>query len=114
VQAPSTAARNSGATTIDALFGPLPRVETTGRIWLFIDKHLKPVRLRLGVSDGQVTEVIEGTVEEGTELVTNIASGETRPAAGAGGFPFGQPGRGGFPGGGFPGGGGNRGGGRGR
>jgi hypothetical protein len=108
---PTIASRNAGATTIDALFGPLPRVETTGRVWLFADKQLKPVRLRLGVSDGQVTELIEGNLQEGTEVITNITiGGETRPAAGGGGFPFGQPGRGGFPGGG----GGNRGGGRGR
>ena len=33
----------SGATTIDALFGPLPEVETRGRAWLYIDKKLKPV-----------------------------------------------------------------------
>ena len=103
----------AAATTIDALFGPLPRVETTGRAWLYADKQLKPVRLRLGISDGQNTELIEGDLQQGAEVVTNIALGnDTRPAATN--FPFGQPGRGGFPGnGGFggPGGGGNRGGG---
>ncbi len=71
------------------------------------------MRLRLGISDGQNTELIEGDLQQGAEVVTNVALGnETRPAAT--GFPFGQPGRGGFPGsGGFggPGGGGNRGGG---
>jgi HlyD family secretion protein len=103
-------ARGAGATTIDALFGPLPVVETTGRVWVYADKRLEGVRLRLGVSDGQTTELIEGPVTEGTAVVTNIALGDTRPAA-TNGFPFGQPGRGGFPGGGFPGGGGNRGGG---
>jgi macrolide-specific efflux system membrane fusion protein len=103
-------AKGSGATTIDALFGPLPVVETSGRVWVYNDKKIEPVRVRLGVSDGQATELIEGPVSEGIPLVTNIALGETRPAA-TGGFPFGQPGRGGFPGGGFPGGGGNRGGG---
>jgi HlyD family secretion protein len=110
--ATTAAARKSGATTIDALFGPLARVETTGRAWLYADKQLKPVRLRLGISDGQNTELIEGDLQQGAEVVTNIALGnDTRPAATN--FPFGQPGRGGFPGGGFggPGGGGNRGGG---
>lgn len=74
------------------------------------------MRLRLGISDGQNTELIEGDLKEGSEVVTNvvIAGQSTRPAATAA-FPgFGQPQRGGFPGGGFPGGGGGgaRGGGR--
>jgi len=105
------ASARGAATTIDALFGPLPRTESGGRVWLYVDKQLKPVRLRLGISDGQNTELIEGDLQEGAEVVTNVSTtAETRPAATA--FPFGQPGRGrdgGFPGGGFQGG-GNRGG----
>ena len=105
----------AGATTIDALFAPLPPTESVGRVWVHVDNQLRSLRLRLGISDGQNTEVIEGDVNEGTEVVTNvaIAGQSTRPATTA--FPgFGQPGRGGFPGGGFPGGGGaNRGGGAG-
>jgi len=106
-------AKAPGATTIDALFGPLPPVESTGRVWLYIDKQLKPVRVRIGITDGQASELIEGDLQEGTDLVTSVITGTaTRPAAGAGGFPlFGQPQRGGFPGGQ---GGANRGGGGGR
>ena len=110
---PSLAAKAPGATTIDALFGPLPPVESTGRVWLYIDKQLRPVRVRIGITDGQASELLEGDLQEGTDVVTNVITGsETRPAAGAGGFPlFGQPQRQGFPGQ-FPGGqGGNRGGG---
>jgi HlyD family secretion protein len=98
------AARNPNATTIDALFGPLPVQETTGRVWLRDTNGIRPLRLRLGISDGQTTELIEGELEAGVEVVTNIATGnETRPTPQ--GFPpfMGQPGRGGF--------GGNRGGG---
>jgi HlyD family secretion protein len=110
--APSANGREDGATTIDALFAPLPRTETSGRAWVYVDNQLRPVRVRLGISDGQNTELIEGDLKEGTELVTNVAIGgqSTRPATTA--FPgFGGPGgRGGFQGGGFPaGGGGNRG-----
>jgi HlyD family secretion protein len=97
---PTLAQRSQGATTIDALFGPLQRVETTGRAWQYTDKQLNPIRLRLGITDGQTTEVVEGDVKEGTDVVTNIATANasTRPAPTA--FPFGpQPGRGGFPGG---------------
>lgn len=98
----------AGATTIDALFAPLPRTETFGRAWIYVEKKLQPLRLRLGITDGQTTELIEGEVKEGQEVVTNvvIAGQTTRPATTA--FPgFGGPGgRQGFPGGGFPGGGG--------
>ena len=71
-----------------------------------------PLRLRLGISDGQNTELIEGDLKEGAEVVTNvaIAGQSTRPATTA--FPgFGPPGgRQGFGGGGgFNGGGGGRG-----
>ncbi|MFN7917967.1 MAG: efflux RND transporter periplasmic adaptor subunit [Vicinamibacterales bacterium] len=113
--APQPAANDSaaGATTIDALFAPLPRTESFGRAWLYVANKLQPLRLRLGISDGQTTELIEGELKEGQEVVTNItiAGQTTRPATTA--FPgFGGPGgRQGFPGGGFPGGGG---GGRGR
>jgi hypothetical protein len=65
----------SGATTIDALFGPLPTVETRGRAWLFIDKKLKPINLRLGVSDGTYTEILNGEIKEGQEVVTNMVTG---------------------------------------
>jgi hypothetical protein len=100
----------SGATTIDSLFGPLPTVETRGRAWLYINKQLKPVSLRLGISDGTNTEVLDGNeLQVGTEVVTNIVlpTSTTTPAGatGAGQNPLMGPQRGG-PGGGNRGGGG--------
>ncbi len=110
----TAASRNPTATTIDALFGPLTRAETVGRVWIYTNNQLQPLRLRLGITDGQATELLEGDLEPGAEVVTNVTTGnETRPAAAQGGFPFmgGPPGggrggdfRGGF--GGPPGGGG--------
>ena len=107
--APAPPSRPAGATTIDALFGPLPRVESAGRVWLYVNQQLQPLRVRLGISDGQNTELIEGDLQPSAEVVTNVSTGtETRPPA-TNAFPFGQPGRaGGFPGGGFPAGGGTR------
>jgi HlyD family secretion protein len=101
----------SGATTIDSLFGPLPTVQTRGRAWLYINKQLKPVSLRLGISDGTNTEVLDGNeLQVGTEVVTNIVlpTSTTTPAGatGAGQSPLMGPQRGGP--------GGNRGGGGGR
>jgi HlyD family secretion protein len=92
-------ARDPGATTFDALFGPLPPVETIGRVWVHADGQLRPLRLRLGISDGQASELLEGDLQPGTQLVTSVTTGgEARPAAAQGGLPpfMGQPGRGGF------------------
>jgi hypothetical protein len=87
--------------TIDALFAPLPVVETRGRAWLYQDKLLKVINLRLGISDGTNTEVISDDVQDGTEVVTGVTgAGPTRntPTPAGAGNPF-TPGRGG-PGGG--------------
>ncbi len=116
--APSTGrqappATQSGATTFDALFAPLPPTESFGQAWLHQDGKLQRVRLRLGISDGQQTELLQAldsTVGEGTEVVTNIVLGSVRTAtAPAGGAAFPGLETGGRRGGGIPGGGGGRG-----
>jgi HlyD family secretion protein len=66
-----------GADTIDALFGPLPTVESRGRAWLYVDKQLKLVNLRLGISDGTNTEVLNDTaLVDGQDVVTNVITPE--------------------------------------
>ena len=106
---------SSGATTIDSLFGPLPVVETRGMAWLYVNKQLKPVRLRLGISDGTFTEVInDEELQPNMEVVTMMTTGlEQRTVPGQGGNqnPLMGPQRGGpgRPGGGNPGGAGGRG-----
>jgi HlyD family secretion protein len=114
---PAQSPGRGGATTIDALFGPLPQVESRGQVWVWSQKQLKPVRVRLGITDGQQTELLEGDVEPGFDLVTNVNTGTeaVRSQPGFGFPPFmGPGGRGpGGPGGGGNRGGGNRGGGRG-
>ena len=49
--------RATGATTFDALFGPLTQTESLGQVWLNAGGKLQRVRLRLGISDGQRTEL---------------------------------------------------------
>jgi HlyD family secretion protein len=92
------------AQTIDALFAPLPAVETRGRAWLFIDHQLKPVNLRLGITDGTNTEILSGELQDKTEVVTSITGlGPTRATTNTGaGNPLmpGGRGPGGFGGGG--------------
>ncbi len=74
--AQQTAAMAEG-TTIDALFGPLPPRVSQGRVyvWLPNEKKLKAVRLRLGVTDGQYSELLEGEIPANAELVTAVTLG---------------------------------------
>jgi HlyD family secretion protein len=63
----------NNATTIDALFGPIAIPETRGRAWLYADGKLQLVSLRLGVTDGTYTEVLNDTaLHEGQDVVTAI------------------------------------------
>jgi HlyD family secretion protein len=110
-RAPASAVA-SRANTIDSLFGPLPTVESRGMAWLWMNKQLKMARLRLGVSDGTYTEVLnEEELQPGMEVVLNVTTGlepQTRPGQGGANNPLMGPQRG-FPGGGRGPGGGGRG-----
>ena len=72
----TAAATASSAQTIDSLFGPLPVTEGRGRVWLYINKQLKPVSLRTGISDGTWTEVLDpNELQPNTDVVTNVVTG---------------------------------------
>jgi HlyD family secretion protein len=101
--ASASPAAAQGATTFDALFGPLTQPETFGQVWLNVDNKLQRVRLRLGITDGQQTELIQaldGELKEGAEVVTNVIIGAVRqtatPQGGGAGFPGLTGGRQGF------------------
>jgi hypothetical protein len=90
----------ASAQTIDALFAPLPKVESRGRAWVFMNRQLKPVNLRLGISDGTNTELVSGELQPNQEVVTGVTGlGTTRaqPAGGTGNplLPTGRGGPGG-------------------
>jgi HlyD family secretion protein len=94
------------AQTIDALFAPLPVVESRARAWVFMDHQLKAVNLRLGITDGTNTELLGEELQQNMEVVTSVTGvGATRNIGGPQGTgnPL-IPQRGGPPGG--PGGGG--------
>jgi HlyD family secretion protein len=117
-RAASPSAATGNATTIDALFAPLQPVETRGRVWLYVNKQLKFVDLRLGITDGTYVEVLNDATElaQNTEVVISIITPEmaSRPTGQQGGQannPL-MPQRGRGPGQGPGGGGGGRGGGR--
>ncbi len=95
----------ASAETIDALFPPLPpTVPTPGRVWIYENKQLKPVGVRLGITDGTNTELISNDLQANNEVVTNVLGvGTARPAAGGAGNNnplLGNQQRGGFGGGG--------------
>jgi HlyD family secretion protein len=78
------AADTSGATTIDSLFGPLPSVETRAIVWQHEHNQLKPLRLRLGATDGTYTEVVnEADVPAAAALVTAMKTGLEQKATAA-------------------------------
>jgi hypothetical protein len=109
---PESRTMSSGATTIDSLFAPIQVQETRGTAWQYENKQLKMLRLRLGVSDGSFSEVLNETeLPANAEVVISMTTGlEQRPTTPGQqqGNPLMGPQRGG------PGGGGNRGGGGGR
>jgi HlyD family secretion protein len=71
------------AQTIDALFAPLPVVESRGRAWVFMDHQLKAVNMRLGITDGTNTELLSGELTQGQEVVTGVTGvGATRTIGG--------------------------------
>jgi HlyD family secretion protein len=61
------------AKTIDAAFGPVPAPDAPARVWQYRDGRLVPVTIRTGLSDGTMTEVISGPLEDGSTVVTGIA-----------------------------------------
>jgi hypothetical protein len=60
------------AATIDAAFGPVPTPNTRARLWQLRDGRLVPVSVRLGLTDGTNTELLEGPLEAGSSVVTNV------------------------------------------
>jgi hypothetical protein len=69
------AAVASGAATIDSLFAPLPPTESRGRVWLYAGKQLTSTPVRLGVTDGTYSELLDGDLQEGQEIVTSFVTG---------------------------------------
>jgi HlyD family secretion protein len=75
------------AQQIDTLFAQPPERESSGRVWLFIDHQLKPVTVRLGITDGTYFELRSGDLKDNTEVVTGVTgagTSRTTNAAGSG------------------------------
>lgn len=59
------------------------RREATSTVYVALpDGKLKPIKLKLGITDGSSTEVLEGELTEGQEVIIGSAvTTATRPAA---------------------------------
>ena len=69
--------QRADATTIDALFAPLPTTETRGVVWQYdATRQLKLVRLRLGATDGTFTEILnDADIQADAAVVTAMKTG---------------------------------------
>ncbi|MFN3475928.1 MAG: efflux RND transporter periplasmic adaptor subunit [Candidatus Methylomirabilales bacterium] len=46
------------------------------RVWVFVNGQLQPLPVKLGMTDGAFTEVVEGALHEGQEVVVGLAGRE--------------------------------------
>ncbi|MDB4966040.1 MAG: Macrolide-specific efflux protein MacA, partial [Myxococcales bacterium] len=53
------------------------------QVWVLRGERPEPVSIRVGVSDGTVSEMLEGDLKENDEVVTDLVSGTGKPATGA-------------------------------
>ena len=84
--APAVPAVERGATTIDALFGPLQHTTSTGRVWVMEDEQLAPITVTLGVTNGTTSELLSADgshtpLTDGTPLVSFVSIPDDGPAA---------------------------------
>ena len=92
-QSEQTGSARERAVTIDALFPPLDPVESRGRVWTWDAdrKVLSPHSIRLGITDGQVTELLEGNLQDGMQVVTSVVTQQSVRPAGFNQNPTGNP-----------------------
>jgi len=50
------------------------KAQHRGTVWVQDGKYVRPVKVRLGLSDGSRTEILEGNIEEGTTIISGDAS----------------------------------------
>jgi HlyD family secretion protein len=71
--------------------GPQEKKQQTIYI-LDANKKPQPVEIRTGITDGRYTEVVEGTLKEGQDVIVGLATSKV-DSSGATGSPFGGGGR---------------------
>jgi HlyD family secretion protein len=66
---------------VEAPARPADPSGATGQVWMMSNGTIAPVPVRLGISDGMSTEVIEPPFQEGAQVVTGAAGGSSARAA---------------------------------
>ncbi len=69
------------ASTIDAMFGPVSVPVRPARVWIAVNGQLKPVSVRVGLSDTTNAVLADGPLQEGAEIVTAVAVPATAAAS---------------------------------
>jgi HlyD family secretion protein len=99
------------ADKIDELYEPMPPSVSPGQVWTWDEekKELKQINIRVGITDGQFSQLLSGDLQVGQQIVTGVVLPVSQRPANQSNNPLMGPQRGnpGFgPGGGGPGGGG--------
>jgi multidrug efflux pump subunit AcrA (membrane-fusion protein) len=43
-----------------------------GTVWVYDGNHIHPAAVKTGVSDSQFTEIVDGSLQEGTTIATQV------------------------------------------
>lgn len=81
LRAPAAATRFRPTTDVlTALRAPKPKA-TPNSVWTYVNGQVAPVQVKLGVSDGAWTEILDAPFGEGTPLITRVTTGNEAVAA---------------------------------
>ena len=84
---PGNAGSTGGTWLTGAAIVPATYAQPDRRgVWVQGGADPQPIDLRIGISDGNRTEVMEGALQDGDRVITEVITDERKPAAGAGGF----------------------------
>jgi HlyD family secretion protein len=83
--APSGASAAPGGPTRHGARGGAPSDQR--QVWVLRGEQPSPVTIKVGVSDGSVSEIVEGDLKEGEEVVTDLAAGAKSAASATQGGP---------------------------
>jgi HlyD family secretion protein len=97
LRVPNAALRFKPTPAMYSVIGQAPAADAAGSkarasehsVWLYANDQLLRVPVQLGITDGQVTELVEGDLAPDAVLVTNVTIGDVRSTASAtpaGGF----------------------------
>jgi HlyD family secretion protein len=96
----TTSIMDTKADKIDELYEPMPAQISPGQVWTWDEdkKELKQTNIRVGLTDGQFSELLNGDLQVGQQIVTGVILPITARPANNSTNPLMGPQRGGQPG----------------